>query len=102
MPIYNLTFGVIKLAIFRRAGDLVRTGTATGGSTATIVDTALIDATDTALKGRNVYAYDGAGQSQETRSTAFTAGSDTITVPTQGTAFASGTKYIVSASSLSS
>ena len=91
-----LTWGEIKLAIFRRSGDLERTGTATGGSTTTIVDTALIDATDTSIKGTNVYAYDGAGQSQATRATAFTAASDTITVPTQGTAFASGTKYILS------
>ena len=92
---FGQTFGVIKLEVARASGDLERTGTATGGSTTTIVDTALIDATDTALKGRNVYAYDGAGQSQEPRSTAFTPGTDTITVPTQTTAFASGTKYIV-------
>ena len=90
-----ITFGEIKLAIFRRVGDLERTGTATGGSTTTLVDTALTDSTDTSLKGVHVYAYDGTGQSRETRATAFTPASDTITVPS-GTAFSSGTKYILS------
>ena len=89
-PVYGLTFGVIKERILRAVDDLVEAGTATSGSTTAIVDTGrFIDATDTRLKGVHWYIRNGTGQAQEGRGTAFTPGSDTITIPTQGTAISS-------------
>ena len=95
MPVYSRTFFALKKAIWRAANDLEREGTATGGSATSLIDTALTDATDSRLKGVNVYIGNGTAQSRETRGTAFTAGSDTITVPS-GTAMASGSEYALS------
>ena len=96
-PVYGLTFGVIKERILRAVDDLVEAGTATSGSTTAIVDTGrFIDATDTRLKGVHWYIRNGTGQAQEGRGTAFTPGSDTITIPTQGTAISSTSEYLLS------
>lgn len=89
------TFAACKIGVARAVDDFIADVTASAGSTTTFVAAALTDATDARLKGAKVYCYDGTGQSQETVATAFTAGSDTVTVPTQGTAFASGSKILL-------
>ena len=96
MPVYGRTFGQIKGDTLRAAGDLVRSGTATSGSATTIVDTVnFIDATDTALKGVHFNIINGAGQSRAGRATAFTPGTDTLTIPS-GTAIDSTSEYLLS------
>ena len=96
-PVYGLTNWTIKKAIARACGPtvFVGEGTMTSGSATTGVDTVnFTDATDSRLKGPNVYIGNGAGQGRETRSTAFTPVTDTITIPS-GTALDSTSEYLL-------
>lgn len=96
-PVYQRTFGAIKVNVWRLAeGNAIRSGTLTGGSGTTMVDTVnFLDATDTDLKGRYFYVHNGAGQSRSGRTTAFTPSTDTITIPS-GTALDNTSEYVLS------
>ena len=83
MPIGDLTVKATVLELARMMGDLLVTGTATGGTTTTLIDTnRLLYANDADLTGW-VAIYEGAGVGDERPITSFTASSDQMTV-TQG------------------
>ena len=95
MPSYGQTFFTIKKAVARLVDDLIDAGTASAGSATTLDDAVrFTDPTDSRLNGVQVYIGNGAGQSRETRATAFTPASDRITIPS-GTALDSTSEYML-------
>ena len=92
----SITRGEALIQSVRLAGALEATGTATGGSTSTVVDTRLVHPNTNQLKGYNVYIYDGAGQADSRIASAFTPGSDTLTVvPNFSATIDTSSKYIL-------
>jgi len=92
----TITRGAALVQAARLAGALEATGTATGGSTSTLIDTSLVHPNTDQLKGYNVYIYDGVGQGDSRITSAFAPGSDRITVvPNFSGTVDTSSKYIV-------
>jgi hypothetical protein len=81
--------------IAKACGAVLMEGTATGGTTTTLIDTArLLYPTDDMVKGAWLYIWQGTAIGQDREITAFTASSDTVTFAT-GTAPDTTSKYIL-------
>ena len=84
----------LRHTIARLLGDMVVKGTATSGTTTTIVDTAnLIHSEDDILNGYEVYVNEGTNVGSSRIITDFVASSDTITFPAMGSANDTTSKY---------
>jgi len=97
LPVRLAPLRDLRYEILEALGLLVVAGTATGGSSTTLVDTGrLTFPNNDDLNGFWVYIHDGTGEGQERLITDFVASTDTITVaPAWGTNAASGSEYIV-------
>ena len=96
-PVNGDSFGRLKVTIARLCGDHKESGAATGGGTTSVIDTKkFTDANDNSprLTGKWLYIWNGASQGTEVRTTAFTASTDTITIPTS-TAIDSTSEYLI-------
>jgi len=94
--IESVTFGAALVEAVRRVGALEATGTADSGSSSTLVDSILVHPNTDQLKGYNLYIYDGAAQGDDRDASAFTPGSDRISVvPDFSAALDTTSKYIL-------
>ena len=97
MAISELTVPALAIELARFMGDLVVTGTATGGDANTIIDTVnLTHATDNDLKGYWVAIYSGNGLGSERNILASSASADSLDADSNFSATVNtSTKYIV-------
>lgn len=96
-PIFSSDLGSLVLELAGMMGDNLHDGTAESTfATNTLVDTDMVDADDSRLKGRHIYVYDGVAAGDKRRASAFTAGSDTLGVTPVLSATPDGTtKFLV-------
>lgn len=82
MPIYtSLAKGLLVRELARaKRGVLIAEGTADSATSSTLVDSDLVDASGARIQDRWAYIVSGTGAGQSRRISAFTAGSDQITV----------------------
>src|SRR3990167_9724561 len=96
MPVAERTVAELALDLARFCGDLLVSGTATGGTATTLVDTAnLIFENDDDLKGAWVGIYAGVAIGDERPITASSAASDNITCPAFSATPTTASKYFI-------
>lgn len=74
------TFGALKADLISSVGDMVHSGTATSGTSSTLLDTNSLNYPDDEINNHYIYIYDGTGQGQERRITNFAQATSTCTV----------------------
>jgi hypothetical protein len=80
VPLETITRREVLLLAIRMAGALEITGTADSGSTSTLVEDILVHPNTNQLLGHNIYILNGTAQGDDRIISAFTPGSDRVTV----------------------